>query len=236
MAMNFWKTFGASLLAFAVAAAVVVVGSIAFLFNILLSLNVETETLPDQSVLYINLSENITDAPATSALGTLDPTSMTFSESITILQTLTAIENAAKDERIKGICIYCNGAGTISSANIEELRIALEQFKSSGKFIVAYDETYTQNEYYLASVADEILINPEGSLDWHGVNITSLFYKGLLDKLDIEVDIFRPTDCKFKSAVEPFFRTNMSPENRLQYDVMLSSIWNNIVDDVALSR
>ena len=234
--MNFWKTFGASLLAFAVAAAVVVVGSIAFLFNILLALNVETETLPDQSVLYINLSENITDAPATSALGTLDPTSMTFSESITILQTLTAIENAAKDERIKGICIYCNGAGTISSANIEELRIALEQFKSSGKFIVAYDETYTQNEYYLASVADEILINPEGSLDWHGVNITSLFYKGLLDKLDIEVDIFRPTDCKFKSAVEPFFRTNMSPENRLQYDVMLSSIWNNIVDDVALSR
>jgi protease-4 len=234
--MNFWKTFGASLLAFAVAAAVVVIGSISFLFNIILSLDVETDTLPNQSILYINIAENITDAPPASALGTLNPTSMTFNEPISIVQALTAIENAAKDGRIKGICIYCNGLGTISAANTEELRAALQKFKSSGKFIVAYDETYTQNEYYLASVADEILINPEGSLDWHGLSITTLFYKGLLDKLDIEVDIFRPTSCKFKSAVEPFFRTNMSPENRLQYEVMLSSIWNNIVDDVAASR
>lgn len=234
--MNFWKTFGASLLAFAVAAAVVVIGSISFLFNIILSLDVETNTLPNQSILYINIAENITDAPPASALGTLNPTSMTFNEPISIVQALTAIENAAKDGRIKGICIYCNGLGTISAANTEELRAALQKFKSSGKFIVAYDETYTQNEYYLASVADEILINPEGSLDWHGLSITTLFYKGLLDKLDIEVDIFRPTSCKFKSAVEPFFRTNMSPENRLQYEVMLSSIWNNIVDDVAVSR
>ncbi len=234
--MNFWKTFGASLLAFAVAAAVVVIGSISFLFNIILSLDVETNTLPNQSILYINIAENITDAPPASALGTLNPTSMTFNEPISIVQALTAIENAAKDGRIKGICIYCNGLGTISAANTEELRAALQKFKSSGKFIVAYDETYTQNEYYLASVADEILINPEGSLDWHGLSITTLFYKGLLDKLDIEVDIFRPTSCKFKSAVEPFFRTNMSPENRLQYEVMLSSIWNNIVDDVAASR
>jgi protease-4 len=234
--MNFWKTFGASLLAFAVAAAVVVIGSISFLFSIILSLDVETDTLPNQSILYINIAENITDAPPASALGTLNPTSMTFNEPISIVQALTAIENAAKDGRIKGICIYCNGLGTISAANTEELRAALQKFKSSGKFIVAYDETYTQNEYYLASVADEILINPEGSLDWHGLSITTLFYKGLLDKLDIEVDIFRPTSCKFKSAVEPFFRTNMSPENRLQYEVMLSSIWNNIVDDVAASR
>jgi protease-4 len=234
--MNFWKTFGASLLAFAVAAAVVVIGSISFLFSIILSLDVETDTLPNQSILYINIAENITDAPPASALGTLNPTSMTFNEPISIVQALTAIENAAKDGRIKGICIYCNGLGTISAANTEELRAALQKFKSSGKFIVAYDDTYTQNEYYLASVADEILINPEGSLDWHGLSITTLFYKGLLDKLDIEVDIFRPTSCKFKSAVEPFFRTNMSPENRLQYEVMLSSIWNNIVDDVAASR
>ena len=234
--MNFWKTFGASLLAFVVAAVIVVVGSISFLFNILLSLNVESEGVPAQSVLYINIAEDITDAPPASAFGALDPSTMTFNTPITLLQALTAIENAANDENIKGICIYCNGLGTISTANIEELRSSLLLFKSSGKFIVAYDDVYAQNEYYLASVADEILINPEGSLDWRGVGTTTLFYKGLMDKLDVKAEIFRPTDCKFKSAVEPFFRTNMSPENRLQMEVLVNSMWNDIVNEVAESR
>ena len=100
--MNFWKTFGASLLAFVVAAVIVVVGSISFLFNILLSLNVESEGVPAQSVLYINIAEDITDAPPASAFGALDPSTMTFNTPITLLQALTAIENAANDENIKG--------------------------------------------------------------------------------------------------------------------------------------
>ena len=234
--MSFWKTFGASLLAFVVASAAVVGAVITLFFNILLSINVETGGVPEQSVLYINIAEDVTDAPPASPLGALNPSTMTFSEPVTLLQALTAIENAANDSSIKGICIYCDGLGTISSANIEELRRALQNFKSSGKFIVAYDDTYTQSEYYLASVADDILINPEGSLDWRGVGFTTLFYKGLFDKLDIEAEIFRPTACKFKSAVEPYFRTNMSPENRLQMEVLAESMWNDIVADVAASR
>ena len=234
--MNFWKTFGASLLAFAVTSALVIGAVIFFIFQFLLSFEVETGTVPNQSVLYINLTEDITDAPTASPLGALDATTMTLSEPVTILQTLTAIENASTDGRIKGICIYCSGDGFISAANIEELRAALQRFKASGKFVIAYDDTYTQSEYYLATAADEIIINPEGTLDWRGVGFTTLFYKGLMDKLDIEAEIFRPTECKYKSAVEPFFRTNMSPENRLQMEVLANSMWNDIVDDVAASR
>ncbi len=234
--MNFWKTFGASLLALVVASALVVVGVISLIFNILFSINLETESIPNQSVLFINTAEDINDAPPASVLGSIDPTAMTLTKPLTILQTLSAIENAAEDSRIKGICIYCNGLGTISSANIEELRSALMRFKSSGKFVVAYDDAYTQSEYYLATAADKILINPEGSLDWRGINFSTLFYKGLMDKLDIKVDIFRPTDCKFKSAVEPYFRTNMSKENRLQMEVLVNSMWDDIVNEVAVSR
>jgi protease-4 len=234
--MNFWKTFGASLLALVVASTMVVVGVISLIFSILFTVNLETEGVQSESVLFINIADNITDAPPASVLGSINPTAMTLSTPITIIQALTAIENAAVDSCIEGICIYCNGMGTISSANIEELRSALINFKNSGKFVVAYDDTYTQSEYYLATAADKILINPEGSLDWRGMNFSTLFYKGLMDKLNLKADIFRPTDCKFKSAVEPYFRTNMSKENRLQMEVLVNSMWNDIVNEVAVSR
>lgn len=234
--MNFWKSFGASLLAFVSISFMYIGAFIAICIGIILTLDMEVESVPKQSILYINLSESVTDAPPASTFGVIDPTTMTFEEPVTILQTLSAIENAAKDKRIKGICIYCNGVGTISAANIEELRSALLRFKESGKFIVAYDDAYTQSEYYLASVADEILINPEGSLEWRGVSFTNIYFKGLLDKLDVDIEIFRPTDCRFKSAVEPYIRTDMSKEDRLQMERLSSSIWEGIVNDVALSR
>ena len=234
--MNFWKTFGASLLAFVVVSAFVVGGIISLFISTLLSLEVKDNFVKEQSVLYINIAENITDAPTASPLGVFDPSTMTMLEPVTILQALTAIENAASDECIKGICIHCDGLGTISAANIEELRTALERFKASGKFVVAYDDTYTQSEYYLATAADKILLTPEGSLEWRGIAFTTLFHKGLMDKLDVKAEIFRPTACKFKSAVEPIFRTNMSPENRLQMEVLATSMWNDIVNDVATSR
>jgi protease-4 len=234
--MNFWKTFGASLLAFAVTSVVVIAIIVSIIFSMLLSLNFEIEDVRDESVLYINFAEDINDAPPTSTLGVLDPTSMTLSEPLTLMQVLSSIENAAQDDRIEGICIHCNGEGVVSTANIEEIRSALERFKASGKFVVAYDESYTQSEYYLATVADQVLVNPAGSVEWHGMSFTTLFYKGLFDKLDIKADIFRPTDCKFKSAVEPYFRTDMSKENRLQMETIVNSMWDDIVADVANSR
>lgn len=235
--MNFWKSFGASLLAIIVATALSLALVLGLGFSMLFSLNMMEEPgVERQSVLYIDLAENIVDAPTSSALGVLDPSTMTFVEPITILEALTAIENAAADGRIKGICINTVGTGTISAANIEELRGALERFKRSGKFVIAYDDTYTQSEYYLATAADEILLHPEGSLEWSGVGMTSVYFKGLLDKLDVKVEVFRPTDCKFKSAVEPYIRTDRSPEDRKQTEKLTESMWNAITADVAEAR
>jgi protease-4 len=235
--MKFWKSFGASLLAVIVAMGT----ALCFVFVLglvfILSFNIDMgEGVPKQSVLYINLTEDISDAPTASTFGTFDPTAMTFSEPITILEALTAIENAAVDGRIKGICININGTGCISDANIEELRGAIVRFKQSGKFVVAYDDTYTQSDYYLASAADKILLNPEGSLEWVGTSMQISFYKGLMDKLDVKAEVFRPTVCKYKSAVEPFIRTDMSPANREQMEALTSSVWNSLVEDVSNSR
>ena len=236
--MNFWKTFGASLLAFVVVSVVTSIIFVTFCIGVILNLSIDTEDkgISNDSILYINLTENIIDAPLASAMGSLDPLSMSISTPLALIDVLSAIENAEKDSRIKGICIHCDGQGVVSTANIEEIRFAIEKFKKSGKFVVAFDDSYTQSEYYLASVADKILLQPEGSLEWIGAGSSTLFYKGLIDKLDVKVEIFRPTECKFKSAVEPYFRTSMSNENRLQMEVLVSSIWDNLTNDIAQSR
>lgn len=234
--LTFWKVFGASLLAFVATSVLSVIIFIITIISIICSFEFETETIPPKSVLYINLSEDIIDGPLTSAMGTLDPMTFEFTEPVTILETLTAIEIAAEDDRIEGICINCNGMGTISTANIEELRRALELFKESGKFVIAYDDMYTESEYYLATVADKILLHPEGSLEWSGMGMTLSFYKGLMDKLDVKAEIFRPTVCKYKSAVEPYIRTNMSNENREQMNTLVNSMWDAFTHDVAISR
>ena len=234
--MNFWKTFGATLLAFVVVSVVSSIALVGFWLSMILSMGMPMDKMAEECVLKINLTEDIIDAPLASAMGLVDPMSMTISDSLSLLEVLSAIENAENDSRIKGICIHCHGEGVVSVANIEELRFALERFKKSGKFVVAYDDNYTQSEYYLATAADKILLQPEGSLDWRGIGFSTLFYKGLFDKLDINAEIFRPTECKFKSAVEPYFRTNMSDENRLQMEVLASSIWEDITNDIARSR
>ena len=234
--MNFWKSFGASMLAWVVGVVGIFIFAIGSLVSALLDMNVEGEGVKQESVLYINIGENIVDAPMASPLGGIDPMSMSVSEPLTLLNVLTAIERAATDENIKGICIYADGTGVVSTANIEEIRYALNRFKASGKFIVAYDYNYSQSDYYLASVANEVVINPEGTLDWYGVATTNIFLKGMLDKLGISVEVFRPTGCKFKSAVEPFILTKMSEADRKQCQELVDSIWQSIAEDVAQSR
>ena len=234
--MNFWKTFGAAMLA-------VVIGFVA-LFAILLfmgirlisSFDTQPPTVAEQSVLYIDLAEDIVDSPRMSSFTNFDVQTLTLVQPITILEALSAIEYAATDSNIRGICIRQDGEGIVSAANIEELRRALEIFKASGKFVVAYDDTYTQGEYYLASVADEVLLHPEGSLDWRGVGFNTLFMKGLIDKLNIGVEVFRPTMCRYKSAVEPYIMSKMSEANREQMLDLANSMWSTIVADVATSR
>lgn len=236
--MKFWKSFSASLLAVAIGV-FTIIGAVAIGIAILFSLfsfDVEPERVSPNSVLYIDLAENIVESPRVSPLGDIDPTSMTFTQSYTLMEMLSSIEKAQNDPNIKGICINPNGQGVVSNAILEEMRRSLEKFKTSGKFVVAYDDYYTQSDYYLASVADHIILCPEGSVDWHGVAFTSVFFKGLLDKIDAKVEVFRPSSCKYKSGVEPFIYTKMSDADRKQMSILSESMWLTIVETVSASR
>lgn len=144
-----------------------------------------------------------------------------------------AIKKAKSDDRIKGIYLDC-GMGRIPYATNEELRNALLDFKKSGKFIYAYGEYYSESHYYLATVADSIYVNPEGLVEFNGISSEVMFFKGMLDKLEVKPEIFRVGD--FKSAVEPFFRQDMSEANRLQYTSFLNSINDHVIAQVAAQR
>ena len=146
---------------------------------------------------------------------------------------LGSIKKAKDHEKIKGICLDA-GAFVCPPASLEEIRNALKDFKESGKFIVAYGENYLQSTYYLASVADKVAINPQGSLGWHGLATQTYFLKDLLDKIGVEMQIFRVGT--YKSAVEPYTSTEMSPANREQTQAFANSIWGQMVDEVAASR
>ena len=146
---------------------------------------------------------------------------------------LFAIKKAKTNDKIKGIYVI---SGTLQAgiATAEEIRNALIDFKKSGKFIVAYGEMMDQKEYYIVSVADKIIFNPEGMLNLHGLAATPVFYKETLDKIGVKPEIFRVGT--FKSAVEPFICTEMSVANRKQTQELLSGIWGNILTSLSTSR
>lgn len=194
-------------------------------------------SVPEESVLKIDLADMIVDAPSSDPLAGIDLATLSTRRQLPMFKVLQTLEAAAADNRIKGIYLRMgfneNIAGT---ALIEELRAALEEFKASGKFIVSYNENYSQGQYYLASVADRIYIQPEGGLSWYGISSNTLFFKGLFDKLDLKAEVFRPTACRYKSAVEPFIMEEMSPSNREQMQAVVNSMWGTISSDVCASR
>ncbi len=146
---------------------------------------------------------------------------------------LSSIRKAKENENIKGIYIQASYLGA-STADLMAIRSALTDFKESGKFIVAYADQYTQGLYYLASVADKVLLNPKGALEWRGLASTPVFYKDLLDKLGIEMQIFKVGT--YKSAVEPFISTEMSDANREQITQYIGDVWGEVLKGVSDSR
>jgi protease IV len=153
--------------------------------------------------------------------------------SIGLDDVLANIEKAKKDDNIVGI--YLKGGSLVGGiASIKEIRNALLDFRKSGKFIVAYSDNYSQRMYYLVSVADKVLINPQGMLELKGLSAQTMFLKNTLDKLGIEMQIVKVGT--FKSAVEPLITTKMSDANRLQVTVFMNSIWNTILKEVSVSR
>ena len=234
--MNFVKTFLAGLLAVIVGTFLVFFLWIFILLGIAGSMEKSVAVHPE-SILKIDFSEVLTDAPSSDPLAGIDLMTLQTTRQLSLFKALRAIEAAGADDRIKGIYLRMNGGGGVTgSALLEELREALLEFKQSGKFIVAYNETYSQGQYYLASVADKIYLQPEGGMEWSGLASDVMFYKGLLDKLDLRAEVFRPTACKYKSAVEPFILDKMSSANREQMQALVNSMWGTISGAVCESR
>ncbi|MDR1882422.1 MAG: signal peptide peptidase SppA [Prevotella sp.] len=146
---------------------------------------------------------------------------------------LSSIKKAKENNKIKGIYINA-GAFSASGAFLKEIRDQLIDFKESGKFIVAYGDIYTQGCYYLSSVADKMIMNPEGNMDLHGLSVSPVFYKGLLDKIGIEMQIFKVGT--FKSAVEPFMLDKMSEANREQVSSYIGDMWSVVTSEISNSR
>ncbi|HEX8061511.1 MAG TPA: signal peptide peptidase SppA [Cyclobacteriaceae bacterium] len=183
----------------------------------------------DNSVLHIKLDKQIQELeledPVTELLGE--------NESIGLVELRDAIRHAKDDPKIQGI--YLNAPHIAAAfATLDELRKSLEDFKASGKWIVAYSDSYTEGGYYVSSAADKVYMNPSGSLELNGLAIDVMFFKKLFDKLEIKPQVFRVGD--FKSAVEPFIRDNMSDENRLQLNEMIKDIYSHMTTELARSR
>ena len=195
-----------------------------------------TVTVKPQTVLYMDLGyeipERTTEEDFTASLlgmnnGTKDMAGLN--------DIIDNIDYAKNDPNISGIFLELSSVGT-STANIEELRHHIVSFRESGKFVITYSESMAQNAYYLATAGDEIYINPDGMLDIHGMASQIMFYKHLLDKLDIEMQIIRGPNNKFKSAVEPYFLDKMSDANREQMTKLLNSMWYKVVTDISAAR
>lgn len=226
---EFLKFTFASLVGVILAGVVFTILGIITLVGIVSSSDTET-VVKDNSVFVLDLKgelvERAKDNPFKQILGD-------DFESYGLDDILSSIKKAKENDNIKGIYIQPSYLST-SFASLEEIRNALLDFKESGKFIVAYADQYSQGMYYLASVADKIIANPQGSISWHGLAAEPIFFKDLLDKLGIEMQVFKVGT--YKSAVEPFIATEMSPANREQVTEYMNSIWGQLLSDVSASR
>lgn len=193
----------------------------------------EQPKVDDNSVLKISLSGTLVDQapaenPITALLGNNGATTTQGLD-----QLIDAIKVAKENDKIKGI--YLEGGSLQSDfASNEELRRALLDFKKSKKWIIAYADSYSQGTYYIASVADRVLLNPSGMLDWHGIAQQTTFYTGLMEKLGIKAQVFKVGT--FKSAVEPFTLKQMSEANRLQMSELIGGLWKDMCTTVGASR
>jgi protease-4 len=191
----------------------------------------ETTEIKNNSVIELNLEDIKNDYAGKYK----DPWVTVFSDKkhIGLTDIINAIKEAKTDENIKGISIL-NSNSSLGMAQSKALRDALEGFKKSGKFVMAYANSFSQKEYYLNSVASPIYLNPIGDLDFKGLSSEVMFFKDLQEKSGVKMEVIR--HGKYKSAVEPFLENEMSDANRQQISALLNSIWNSVASDISKSR
>ena len=220
------------LLLFSIIATIISIVSIA---GMVASEGVAT-TVEKNSILRIPLRGSLVERSEDGSLP-FDPTTILMggeTENISLEEALTALEKAAENKNVVGIYLEAGAFGG-TPAMVEELHDALVKFKKeSGKWIMAYGDTYSKSAYYLSSVADTIMLNPQGGVDWSGMASQLYFLKDMLEKVGVKMQVFKVGT--YKSAVEPFICSEMSEANREQVTSFLTGIWNNMQKDVAESR
>ncbi len=233
---SFWKTFFATLLAIIVSCVIFVSLSIIALIGLVAGLstsaNNETQKIKNGSILKIDLAK-VSDTYVSNPWAELGFDKSDGCQDLPLSYVLEAIDEAKNDDRIKGIYLNMMDPGC-GYASAEALREALEDFKQTGKFIVSYADLYSLKGYYLASVADQLYVNKEGSIAFDGLAGGAVFFKDLLDKIGVEMMVFKVGT--FKSAVEPYMLNGMSEANRTQITSYLGDIWGRILSEVGTSR
>ncbi len=226
---NFFKTV------FAVLIGIALFFTVAFFFLFIFATiagKEKTVEISDNSILYLDLNYDIPEQTKETGFSAMNISSF-GDKSYGLSDIIASIQQAKKDSKIKGIYIpqagYSNGMATT-----EAIRNALIDFKKSGKFIYSYGDIYTQKGFYLVSVADKLYLNPKGFIELMGFGTRLTFFKGMLDKIGIEVQAFHRG--KFKSAFDPLVRSDMSDENRQQITELLGDVYNHFLDEVSKSR
>ena len=188
----------------------------------------------DANVIVMNLSSNIVERGGEVPFA-LNFASLTPDPQIGLDQILDGLSRASSDDNIKGLYLNISGVAA-SPSTLEDIRSGIENFRESGKWVVAWSETMSQTGYYLNSVADEVYLHPAGGMTLLGLRAQSMFYPGLIEKLGINVTVLRGPNNKYKSAVEPLLRKNYSESNKEQLGALLGEFWSTISSSIAESR
>ena len=230
----FWKAFFASLAAIAVAT-LLFIFLLAGLVSSLASIGEQPVTVKENSLLILKLDNRIVERKSNNPFEDIELPGMEKTSTTGLNQIFHAIKQAKTDDKIKGIYLELSEISA-GYATAEEIRSALIDFKTSGKFVYSYSDAISQKAYFLASVADSLMLNPVGMFDFRGLNAEHTFFKKALDKFGIEMQIVRGKDNKFKSAVEPFMYEKMSPANKEQTTLYLATIWNHLLKGISETR
>ncbi len=230
----FWKAFFASLAAIVVAT-LLFIFLMAGLVSSVASIGETKVTVKEKSLLILKLDNRIVERKSNNPLEDIELPGMEKTITTGLNQIFHAIAQAKNDTRIRGIYLELSEIGA-GYATTEEIRNALIDFKTSGKFVYAYSDAISQKAYYLASVADSLILNPVGMFDFRGLSAEHTFYKKAMDKFGIEMQVVRGKDNKFKSAVEPFMYDKMSQASKEQTTLYLATIWNHILKGISERR
>jgi len=218
----------------------IIVASILFFVVLLASLSTimiagdKPVSIPDNSILVLKAGVTIPDKGSNNPYSGIDLINMTITPAPGLNEILRNIQKASADDKIKGILIE-NGLMSSGWATTGEIREALEKFRNSGKFVIAYsDYVLLQEGYYLSTAADKIYLNPSSTLDFKGLSGEILFYRKALEKLGVEVQVTR--HGKFKGAVEPYILDQLSKENEEQIKSYIGSIWSHVIENISKAR